>query len=94
MELYKKSQRYDHLLKIYKITGQWEAAIAICENHLRIQLRTTYYEYAKYLEEEGLIDESIEMYEKSDTYRTEVPRLLVDKDIEKLEKYIYMKKDK
>uniref|UniRef100_A0A8C2XSY3 Intraflagellar transport 140 homolog (Chlamydomonas) n=1 Tax=Cyclopterus lumpus TaxID=8103 RepID=A0A8C2XSY3_CYCLU len=60
------------------------------ENHDRIHLRTTYYNYAKYLESYGPCCYS---YEKSDTHRVEVPRMLQD-DTPSLEIYVNKMKDK
>ena len=39
--------RYDMLNKLYQDSGRWSKALEICENHDRIHLRNTYYNYAK-----------------------------------------------
>lgn len=49
-KLYKSCQRYDLLNNLYQAAGQCEKALEIAENHDRIHLRTTYYNYARYLE--------------------------------------------
>ncbi len=33
--------------KLYQDSGKWSKALEICENHDRIHLRNTYYNYAK-----------------------------------------------
>lgn len=48
--MYKCCQRYDLLNTFYQASGQWQRALETAENHDRIHLRTTYYNYAKYLE--------------------------------------------
>jgi hypothetical protein len=35
------------LNKLYQDSGKWSKALEICENHDRIHLRNTYYNYAK-----------------------------------------------
>ncbi len=37
----------------YQASGQWQQALETAENHDRIHLRTTHYNYAKYLESKG-----------------------------------------
>ncbi|KAF4520566.1 hypothetical protein B566_EDAN011119 [Ephemera danica] len=76
--LYQQCKRYDLLNKFYQDTGQWDKAIQIAEQADRIHLRTTYYNYAKHLEFLGDLNAAVNMYEKSDTHRFEVPRMLVD----------------
>ncbi|XP_072288246.1 intraflagellar transport protein 140 homolog, partial [Pyxicephalus adspersus] len=90
--LYKTCKRYDLLNKLYQAWGQWQKAIEIAENHDRVHLRTTYYQYAKHLEVLGDRNASLNYYEKSDTHRFEVPRMLLDNP-QDLESYINKKKD-
>lgn len=52
-KLYKGCRRYDLLNKFYQSSGQWQKAQETAENHDRIHLRTTYYNYARYLEAMG-----------------------------------------
>jgi hypothetical protein len=35
------------LNKLYQDSGKWSKALEVCENHDRIHLRNTYYNYAK-----------------------------------------------
>uniref|UniRef100_A0A3B4Z0Z9 Intraflagellar transport 140 n=1 Tax=Stegastes partitus TaxID=144197 RepID=A0A3B4Z0Z9_9TELE len=92
-KLYKSCQRYDLLNNFYQASGQWQQALDTAETHDRIHLRTTYYSYAKYLESMGDKPLAIAYYEKSDTHRVEVPRMLQD-DISSLEIYVHKMKDK
>ncbi|KAM6951358.1 intraflagellar transport protein 140 homolog [Aplochiton taeniatus] len=92
-KLYKSCQRHDLLNKFYQASGQWQQAIETAENHDRIHLRTTYYSYAKYLEAVGDKNMALVYYEKSDTHRFEVPRMLLD-DALSLEIYVNKMKDK
>eukprot|EP00079_Xenopus_tropicalis_P029812 XP_012825483.1 PREDICTED: intraflagellar transport protein 140 homolog isoform X1 [Xenopus tropicalis] len=92
-QLYKSCLRYDLLNKLYQAWNQWQKAIETAENHDRIHLRSTYYNYAKHLEAIGEHNESLLLYEKSDTHRFEVPRMLLD-DPQALEEYINKNKDK
>ncbi|KAG7227765.1 hypothetical protein INR49_013559 [Caranx melampygus] len=92
-KLYKSCQRYDLLNNFYQASGQWWQALETAETHDRIHLRTTYYSYAKYLESMGDKTLALAYYEKSDTHRAEVPRMLQD-DTASLEIYVNKMKDK
>ncbi|XP_023147519.2 intraflagellar transport protein 140 homolog isoform X1 [Amphiprion ocellaris] len=92
-KLYKNCQRYDLLNSFYQASGQWHQALDTAETHDRIHLRTTYYSYAKYLESMGDKQQALTYYEKSDTHRVEVPRMLQD-DTSSLEFYVHKMKDK
>lgn len=52
-KLYKRCQRFDLLNNLYQASGQWQQALETAETHDRIHRRTTYYNYAKYLESVG-----------------------------------------
>ncbi|XP_008144599.2 intraflagellar transport protein 140 homolog [Eptesicus fuscus] len=92
-QLYKKCQRYDLLNKLYRASGQWQKAIEVAEHQDRVHLRTTYYNYAKHLEANADCSLALSYYEKSDTHRFEVPRMLSE-DLQSLELYINKMKDK
>ncbi|XP_077407490.1 intraflagellar transport protein 140 homolog isoform X1 [Vanacampus margaritifer] len=92
-KLYKSCQRYDLLNNLYQAAGQCEKALEIAENHDRIHLRTTYYHYARYLESMGDKSSALANYEKSDTHRVDVPRMLQDDPLS-LEIYVNRMKDK
>ncbi|XP_031595153.1 intraflagellar transport protein 140 homolog [Oreochromis aureus] len=91
--LYKSCQRYDLLNNFYQASGKWQQALETAEVHDRIHLRATYYSYAKYLESMGDKTLALTYYEKSDTHRVEVPRMLQD-DTSSLEVYVNKMKDK
>ncbi|KAK5850713.1 hypothetical protein PBY51_001566 [Eleginops maclovinus] len=92
-KLYKCCQRYDLLNNFYQASGQWKQALETAESQDRIHLRTTYYNHAKYLESIGHKTMALTYYEKSDTHRVEVPRMLQD-DTSSLELYVNKMKDK
>ncbi|NWR76137.1 IF140 protein, partial [Centropus unirufus] len=92
-QLYKACKRYDLLNQFYQASNQWQKAIETAEAHDRVHLRTTYYNYAKHLEAMGEHGLALAHYEKSDTHRFEVPRMLSE-DLQALENYINKMKDK
>nr|XP_006204453.1 intraflagellar transport protein 140 homolog isoform X1 [Vicugna pacos]XP_031542965.1 intraflagellar transport protein 140 homolog isoform X1 [Vicugna pacos]XP_031542966.1 intraflagellar transport protein 140 homolog isoform X1 [Vicugna pacos] len=92
-QLYKKCGRYDLLNRLHQASGQWQKAIEVAELHDRVHLRTTYYNYAKHLEASDDCSLALSYYEKSDTHRFEVPRMLAE-DLRSLELYINKMKDK
>ncbi|XP_067291267.1 intraflagellar transport protein 140 homolog isoform X2 [Pseudorasbora parva] len=91
--LYKSCGRFDLLNKFYQAAGQWQQAVETAETHDRIHLRTTYYSYAKHLEAMGDKNLALVYFEKSDTHRFEVPRMLMEDNVS-LEIYINKMKDK
>ncbi|XP_064637216.1 intraflagellar transport protein 140 homolog [Lineus longissimus] len=91
--LLKNCQRYDLLNEFYQSTGQWNKAMDTSEMYDRVHLRTTYYNYAKHLEAKGDITSAVPVYEKADTHRFEVPRMLFEEP-QALEAYIMKTKDK
>ncbi|XP_042294729.1 intraflagellar transport protein 140 homolog [Sceloporus undulatus] len=92
-QLYKQCKRYDLLNKFYQASDQWEKAIEVAEAHDRVHLRTTYYNYAKHLEATADRTLALTYYEKSDTHKFEVPRMLSE-DLQALESYVNKMKDK
>ncbi|XP_060117033.1 intraflagellar transport protein 140 homolog isoform X2 [Heteronotia binoei] len=92
-QLYRQCKRYDLLNKFYQASDQWQKAIEVAEMHDRVHLRTTYYNYAKHLEATGKHTLALNYYEKSDTHRFEVPRMLSE-DLHALECYVNKMKDK
>ncbi|ELT94193.1 hypothetical protein CAPTEDRAFT_114177 [Capitella teleta] len=91
--LLKNCKRYDYLNEFYQASCQWGKAMETAEMYDRVHVRTTYYNYAKHLEAKGDIQGAIPLYEKSDTHRFEVPRMLFDEQ-RQLESYIMNTKDK
>uniref|UniRef100_A0A1B6C8A4 Intraflagellar transport protein 140 homolog n=1 Tax=Clastoptera arizonana TaxID=38151 RepID=A0A1B6C8A4_9HEMI len=91
-KLYKSCNKWDLLNKFYQNRGQWDKAISLAEEKDRIHLRHTYHCYAKYLEVKGDTELAVQMYQKADTHRAEVTRMLLD-DYFALESYIQKSKD-
>ncbi|XP_060028617.1 intraflagellar transport protein 140 homolog isoform X2 [Erinaceus europaeus] len=92
-QLYRKCQRYDLLNKLYQASGQWQKAVEVAEQHDRVHLRTTCHSYARHLEASSNCRLALSYYEKADTHRFEVPRMLSE-DLPSLETYINKMKDK
>eukprot|EP00794_Sanderia_malayensis_P006805 gene6805-7574_t len=91
--LYKDCKRYDLLNIFYQASNSWTKALEVAESYDRIHLRTTYYNYGKYLESVGNYAGAIQQFERSDTFRFEVPRMLFE-DTAQLETYIFKSKDR
>jgi intraflagellar transport protein 140 len=93
-KLFRESGRFDLLNNLYQAAGQWDKAVHLAKQKDRIHLKTTHYHYAKYLESIGDVSQAIRHYEDSDTFRTEVPRMLYTTgQIEDLEEYVHSSKD-
>ncbi|KAB0382291.1 hypothetical protein FD755_004208 [Muntiacus reevesi] len=93
IKLIKRCGRYDLLNRLLQASGQWQRAIEVAERHDRVHLRTTYYNYARHLEASGDCSLALSYYEKSDTHRFEVPRMLAE-DLQALKLYVSKMKDK
>eukprot|EP00003_Mantamonas_plastica_P014405 TRINITY_DN2501_c0_g2_i5.p1 TRINITY_DN2501_c0_g2~~TRINITY_DN2501_c0_g2_i5.p1 ORF type:complete len:1231 (+),score=430.28 TRINITY_DN2501_c0_g2_i5:227-3919(+) len=74
--LYSACQRFDLLVQLHMANGDFEEAINVASKYDRIHLKNTYYAYAQHLEQQKMTAEAIKYYEKSDTHRDEVPRML------------------
>jgi intraflagellar transport protein 140 len=92
--LFREGGRYDMLNILYQAAGQWEKAVNLSKTNDRIHLKTTHFHYAKYLESVGDLSEAVYHYEQSETYRTEIPRMLYTvNQIEELEDYVQQSND-
>mmetsp|Transcript_11980 Transcript_11980/g.12338 ORF Transcript_11980/g.12338 Transcript_11980/m.12338 type:complete len:1226 (+) Transcript_11980:50-3727(+) len=92
--LFRESGRYDMLNILYQAAGQWEKAVNLAKLHDRIHLKTTHFHYAKYLESVGDLTEAVYHYEQSETFRTEIPRMLYSVgQMEELEDYVQQSND-
>ena len=60
--LLKNSKRYDLLNDFYQSTEKWGQALETAEMYDRIHLRTTYYNYAKHLENKTDVNGAIPKY--------------------------------
>jgi len=77
-KLYVECERFDLLNKLYQASGQWDKALKVAKEKDRMNLKTTYYLYAKHLESLGEIEKAIKQYEYSNTHTREVPRMLFE----------------
>jgi len=92
--LFREAGRFDLLNTLYQAAGQWEKAISLAKAHDRLHLKTTHYHYAKFLESIGDVPEAIYHFEQSETFRTEIPRMLYSLgQVEELEDYVHHSND-
>lgn len=91
--IFKDAGRYDLLNRLYQDLGRWDDAVRIALDNDRMNLRNTYYRYAKHLEALGNLPEAIKHYELSETHTFEVPRLLFAEPAQ-LEEYIKKSRNK
>jgi intraflagellar transport protein 140 len=91
--LFKESGRFDLLNRFYQNSGRWQDALAVAKETDRVHLRNTYYNYAQHLESLGKIQEAAEYYERSETQKVEVARMLFDDPLT-LEKYVKKSQNK
>ncbi|BES89280.1 Hypothetical protein NTJ_02087 [Nesidiocoris tenuis] len=91
-QLYIKCGRLDLLNKLYQYSGQWDKAIEVAQKQDRIHLRNTYHNYGKFLESTGDTEAAAHMYQRAETHRHEVPRMLLG-NLNALMKYITDSKD-
>jgi intraflagellar transport protein 140 len=78
--------------QMYQAGGEWDQALRIAEEHDRIHLRSTCFNYASHLEAKGDLMGAAHMYERADAHRSQVPRMLLD-DQQALEQYVLKSKD-
>ncbi|VDM52826.1 unnamed protein product [Angiostrongylus costaricensis] len=60
--VYISEGRYDMVNKIHQFQNAWNQAFEVASRFDRIHLRNTHYNYAKYLERSGAIEQAIEKY--------------------------------
>ncbi|KAI6196728.1 Intraflagellar transport protein [Aphelenchoides besseyi] len=75
-------------IKFIKNEQVWESMARI-----RIHLRNTHYNFAKYLESIREVEQAIDNYEKSQTHHFEVPRMLADEP-KAVDLYVKRKRDR
>lgn len=85
--LFRAAKRLDLLGKLLEARNKFKEAIELARNENKIREKTSCYNYARALEEEGKIRDAIEMYTKADCHRFEVPRMLSAKPRE-LQEYL------
>ncbi|XP_076680544.1 intraflagellar transport protein rempA [Andrena cerasifolii] len=75
--LFREAKRLDLLGKLLEARSKFKDATELARNENKICEKTSYYNHAKVLEQEGKIAEAIDMYTKADCHRFEVPRMLL-----------------
>ena len=92
--LYKECGRFDLLNELYQGQGKWVESLDLASSSDRIHLKTTNHKYAKFLESSGDMANAIRHFERADTYKSEVPRMLFDQGrTDDLEDYIMQGND-
>jgi len=87
--LYRECNRFDLLNQLYQASGCWDRALEVAAENDRIHLKTTHHQFAKHLEDVGDIGRAVKHFEYADTHRTQVPRMLFDRQrLGDLEEYI------
>lgn len=66
----------DLLGQLFEARNKFKEAIELASNENKIREKTSYYNYARTLEQQGKIAEAIDMYTKADC-RFEIPRMLL-----------------
>eukprot|EP00056_Hartaetosiga_gracilis_P002835 m.57093 g.57093 ORF g.57093 m.57093 type:complete len:1349 (+) comp11214_c0_seq1:56-4102(+) len=92
-KLYSECGRYDLVNTLLQSQGRWEDAFAVAEEHDRVNLKSTFYNFAKECEQLGETDEAIKYFELSNTHAYEVPRVLFQ-HIDELDVYVTKSKSK
>ncbi|XP_012255289.2 intraflagellar transport protein 140 homolog [Athalia rosae] len=77
--LFREANRLDLLCSMLEARNKFPQAIEMAAKENKIREKTSCYNYAKTLEQEGKITEAIEMYTKADCHRFEVPRMLLSR---------------
>ncbi|KAK4474505.1 hypothetical protein MN116_001653 [Schistosoma mekongi] len=75
-QLFIQCNRWDLVIRLHQLLGNWSKALTTAEQHNRMLLRGIEYAYAKELESLGNIQQATEYYIKSETHCFEVPRML------------------
>ncbi|RZC33588.1 hypothetical protein BDFB_000428 [Asbolus verrucosus] len=91
-QLYVQCERYDLLNKLLRSRNKMDAAHAIAESKDRIHLKNTDHVWAKVLEQSGDFKEAAARYEKANTHKFDIPRMLLDQP-QQLESYMAKTKD-
>ncbi|XP_018367510.1 PREDICTED: intraflagellar transport protein 140 homolog isoform X1 [Trachymyrmex cornetzi] len=75
--LFREAKRLDLLGRLYEGRNKFKEAIELASNENKIREKTSYYNYARALEQQDKVAEAIDMYTKADCHRFEVPRMLL-----------------
>ncbi|KAJ3325252.1 hypothetical protein HDV06_005009 [Boothiomyces sp. JEL0866] len=86
-EIWAETKNYYDLNLFYQASGKWEQALEIAASKDRPSLPSTYYNFAKYLEETNDFTGAIAAYEKSNASKADIPRMML-KNHEDIPAYI------
>ncbi|KAJ3271511.1 hypothetical protein HDV01_006562 [Terramyces sp. JEL0728] len=86
-EIWAETKNYCDLNLFYQASGKWEQALEISASKDRPSLPSTYYNFAKYLEETNDFTGAIAAYEKSNASKADIPRMML-KNHEDIPAYI------
>ncbi|KYM98003.1 PREDICTED: intraflagellar transport protein 140 homolog [Cyphomyrmex costatus] len=75
--LFREAKRLDLLGRLYEARNKFKEAIELASNENKIREKTSYYNYARALEQQDKVAEAIDMYTKADCHQFEVPRMLL-----------------
>lgn len=75
--LFREAKRLDLLGRLLEARNKFKEAIELASSENKIREKTSYYNYAQALEQQGKVAEAIDMYTKADCHRFEVPRMLL-----------------
>ncbi|RYZ12068.1 MAG: hypothetical protein EOO70_09315, partial [Myxococcaceae bacterium] len=87
--LFREANRFDLLNCLYQHAGQWQKALQVASAQDKMHYKTTYFNYARYLEHNGQVSEATECYKLAAVDHVEVPRMLFYLDrVDELNDYI------
>ncbi|KAI9349580.1 hypothetical protein BDR26DRAFT_852390 [Obelidium mucronatum] len=92
-EIYEKAKRWDLLNIYYQDCGQWEMALEVATTRDRINLRTTYVKFGRYLMDIGDRSGAIAAFEKGQALCSQVPQQIFQSETE-LKSYAIDTRDK
>lgn len=77
-QLYTSCGRYDLLNKLLASRNKFEEAQKLAESKDRIHLKSTLYKWGRSLELSSEYNEATIMYQKANTHKHDIPRMLID----------------
>ncbi|KAI8620888.1 hypothetical protein BC830DRAFT_1096659 [Chytriomyces sp. MP71] len=92
-EIYEKTKRYDLLNVFYQESGQWDKALDVATTSDRINLRTTYVKFGRYLMDTGDKSGAIAAFEKGQALCSQNPQTVFGSETE-MKSYAIDSRDK
>ena len=77
-QLYKVAKRWDLLTQMYQCDGKYQESVDICNSHNRINLNNSYFQMATNHANNHKYKEAIHFYNKSNTHKQHVIKMLVE----------------